>query len=93
MHYLSGTWSIGLLFQRSTDLSMSTYSDVDWASNIDDLKCVAAYCVFIGPNIVLVLQEAQLLLLGLARSRSIVLLPLSPLKSFGSCRSCIFPHP
>lgn len=36
LHYLSGTKSFRLLFQRSSDLSISAFSDVDWALNIDD---------------------------------------------------------
>lgn len=52
LRYLNGTKSFGLLFQRGTDLSIFTYSDIDWVSNIDDRKSVAAYCVFFGNNLV-----------------------------------------
>ncbi|KAA0026101.1 putative mitochondrial protein [Cucumis melo var. makuwa] len=38
--------------QLSDDLVISAYFDVDWASNIDDRKSIAAYCVFIGNNLV-----------------------------------------
>lgn len=31
---------------------MVAYSDADWASNVDDRRSVAAYCVFIGNNLV-----------------------------------------
>lgn len=46
--YISGTKHLGILFQPSLTLQVSTFSDADWASNIDDRKLMAAYCVFIG---------------------------------------------
>ncbi|KAL0561727.1 hypothetical protein IC582_002168 [Cucumis melo] len=52
LSYLSGTKSFGLMFQQGDDLVISAYFDVDWASNIDDRKSIAAYCVFIGNNLV-----------------------------------------
>lgn len=52
LFYLSGTRSFGLLFQHNPDFSISTYSNADWGSNIDDQKTVVAYCVFIGSNLV-----------------------------------------
>ncbi|TYJ96769.1 putative mitochondrial protein [Cucumis melo var. makuwa] len=52
LRYLSGTRSFGFLFQPSNDLSITAYSDADWAANIDDRKSVVAYCVFLGANLV-----------------------------------------
>lgn len=52
MRYISGTRDYGLYIQQSEDLSILAYSDADWASNIDDKKSVAAYCVFVGNNLV-----------------------------------------
>ena len=52
LRYISGTKHYGLLFQPTTDLSINAYSNADWASNIDDRKSVAAYCVFVGNNLV-----------------------------------------
>ncbi|XP_038896671.1 secreted RxLR effector protein 161-like [Benincasa hispida] len=50
LRYVSATKNFGLFFQPSSDLSISTYSDADWASNIDDRNFVA--CVFVGSNLV-----------------------------------------
>ncbi|XP_038902368.1 secreted RxLR effector protein 161-like [Benincasa hispida] len=52
LRYISATKHFGLLFQPSSDLSIFAYSDADWDSNIDDQKSIAAYCVFIGNNLV-----------------------------------------
>ncbi|MDV3187721.1 MAG: reverse transcriptase domain-containing protein [Sweet potato little leaf phytoplasma] len=52
LRYISGTRHLGLLIQPSADLSISAFSDADWASNIDDRKSIAAYCVFLGENLV-----------------------------------------
>lgn len=45
LRYISGTKHLGLLIQPCSDLNISAFLDVDWASNIDDHKSVAAYCV------------------------------------------------
>lgn len=52
LRYVSGTRDYGIYIQQSDDLNISAYSDVDWASNLDDRKSVAAYCSFIGNNLV-----------------------------------------
>ncbi|KAA0051519.1 putative mitochondrial protein [Cucumis melo var. makuwa] len=52
LKYLSGTKSFGLMFQQGDDLAISAYSDADWASNINDRKSIAAYCIFIGNTLV-----------------------------------------
>ncbi|KAA0051295.1 putative mitochondrial protein [Cucumis melo var. makuwa] len=44
---------------KGTDLSITAYSDANWASNIDDRKSVAAYCVFICNNLVSWLSKKQ----------------------------------
>ncbi|XP_038877761.1 uncharacterized mitochondrial protein AtMg00810-like [Benincasa hispida] len=50
--YVNGTKHFGIYFQPSPTLTVSAYSDADWASNLDDRKSVAAYCTFVGNNIV-----------------------------------------
>lgn len=39
---------MGLLIQSGDDLFISTFSNADWATNVDDKKFVVAYCVFLG---------------------------------------------
>lgn len=52
MRYLSGTKTLGILLQQSSNLTLTAFSDADWASNLDDRKSVAAYCVFLGESLV-----------------------------------------
>lgn len=52
LRYVSGTKHLGILLQPSPDLDVVAYSDADWLSNVDDRRSVAAYCVFIGNNLV-----------------------------------------
>lgn len=52
LRYLSGTKHLGLLITPSEVLHISAYYDADWASNVDDRKSVAAYCVYLGNTLV-----------------------------------------
>ncbi|MDV3146696.1 MAG: reverse transcriptase domain-containing protein, partial [Sweet potato little leaf phytoplasma] len=52
LRYLTGPLSVGLLFQPDDILSLTAFSDADWASNIDDRLSVAGYCVFLGRSLV-----------------------------------------
>lgn len=50
--YINGTKHYGILLQPSPNFQVTVYSDVDWASNVDDHRSIATYCVFVGNNIV-----------------------------------------
>ncbi|XP_038874880.1 uncharacterized mitochondrial protein AtMg00810-like [Benincasa hispida] len=52
LRYVSSTRHFGLYIQQGSDLSISAFSDADWAANIDDRKLVAAYCIFLGGNLI-----------------------------------------
>ncbi|XP_038896547.1 secreted RxLR effector protein 161-like [Benincasa hispida] len=52
LRYISATRHHGLLFQPNTDLQLTTFSDANWASNIDDRKSIAAYCVYVDNNLI-----------------------------------------
>ncbi|XP_052117716.1 uncharacterized mitochondrial protein AtMg00810-like [Arachis duranensis] len=52
LRYLQGTTSLGLHLQRCSDLSLTGYTDLDWASDIEDRKSTADYCVYMGRNLV-----------------------------------------
>lgn len=50
--YLKGTIDYCLHIKSSADLDVSGFSDADWATNTDDRKSVAGYCVFLGESLV-----------------------------------------
>lgn len=52
LRYLKGTISHGLQLFKFSPLTLSTYSDVDWASCSDDRKSTSGYLVYLGKNLI-----------------------------------------
>jgi histone deacetylase 1/2 len=52
LRYLKHTISHSLLIQPTTNVTLQTFSDADWASDPDDRRSVGAYCVYLGNNLV-----------------------------------------
>lgn len=52
LRYLKGTPGRGLLFESNEHLVIDGYSDVDWASCLDDRRSTSGFCVFVGRNLV-----------------------------------------
>nr|KYP50444.1 Retrovirus-related Pol polyprotein from transposon TNT 1-94 [Cajanus cajan] len=50
--YLKGTMNHCLHIKPSVDLDITGFSDADWATNIEDRKSVAGYCVFLGESLI-----------------------------------------
>ncbi|XP_016169023.1 uncharacterized protein LOC107611630 [Arachis ipaensis] len=50
LRYLQGTRTMGLHLRKPTELILTGYTDSDWASDIEDHKSTAGYCVMFGPN-------------------------------------------
>ncbi|XP_048323521.1 secreted RxLR effector protein 161-like [Ziziphus jujuba] len=50
--YLQGTKTFGLQIRPSSDITISGYIDMDWASNADDRRSTGSYCIFLGQNLV-----------------------------------------
>ena len=50
--YLKATHSHGISFHSSSDFSLTIYTDVDWASYLDDRRSTGRYCAFLGPNLI-----------------------------------------
>ena len=46
LHYLKGSLFYELSFQTSSSLDLITYTDVDWASYLDDRHSTSSYYVF-----------------------------------------------
>ncbi|KAH9649096.1 retrovirus-related pol polyprotein from transposon RE1 [Citrus sinensis] len=52
LRYLKATEDYGLLFKASDGISLTAYTDADWACDVDDRKSVGAYCVYLGQNLI-----------------------------------------
>jgi Reverse transcriptase (RNA-dependent DNA polymerase) len=52
LHYVAGTLRYGLHFYKKSPLHIHSYSDVDWAGNIDDRRSTFGFCVYLGRNLV-----------------------------------------
>jgi histone deacetylase 1/2 len=50
--YLRGTTSLGLHLRATTELSVTTYSDADWAGCPDTRRSTSGFCVFLGDSLV-----------------------------------------
>jgi len=52
LRYLAGTSTHGLLLTPSPNYSISSFSDSDSATDLDDRKSTTGYCIFVGRNLV-----------------------------------------
>ena len=50
LHYINGTRSLGILLLTDTPLIVHDFSNVDWASNLDDRTSTNAFLLFLGAN-------------------------------------------
>nr|KYP43070.1 hypothetical protein KK1_035513 [Cajanus cajan] len=50
--YLKGTMNHCLHIKPSADLDITGFSPADWATNIEDRKSIAGYCVFLGESLI-----------------------------------------
>lgn len=48
LKYLKGTQNLVIQFTRTTQVSLSGYSDSDWAGNIDDIRSTSGYVFTLG---------------------------------------------
>lgn len=51
LRYVKGSIDHGLLFQ-SGDLTLSAFSDSDYAGSPDDRRSTGGYCIYLGPNLI-----------------------------------------
>ena len=52
LQYLKRAPGRGLLFRPSSSLSVTGFSDADWAGNKTDRRSTSGYCTFVGGNLV-----------------------------------------
>ncbi|KAJ3701350.1 hypothetical protein LUZ61_005055 [Rhynchospora tenuis] len=52
LRYLKGTITKGLLLTKSTHLTLTAYTDADWAGCPDERKSTTGYAIFLGNNLV-----------------------------------------
>ncbi|XP_038889266.1 uncharacterized mitochondrial protein AtMg00810-like [Benincasa hispida] len=52
LRYLTDTLYHGLTIQPTNSLTITTFSDMDWASNLDDRKSTATYCLYLGSTLI-----------------------------------------
>ncbi|XP_042983205.1 uncharacterized mitochondrial protein AtMg00810-like [Carya illinoinensis] len=52
LRYLKLTSNFGLYFSKSSPLTLSAFSDADWAGCPDDRKSIGGFCIFFGNNLV-----------------------------------------
>ena len=57
--YLKGTSDYGIWYDRSSDFTLCAYTDVDWASNMDDKKSTNGGAFFLGGRLVSWLRKKQ----------------------------------
>lgn len=50
--YLKGTHDLGLHLRPCKKLQLITYTDADWATNVDDRKSSGGFCVFLGDSLI-----------------------------------------
>jgi len=59
LRYLSGTQAIGISLRKTTDFSITGYSDADWAGDISDRKSQTGFLIFIGGTLVVWASNKQ----------------------------------
>jgi hypothetical protein len=57
--YLKGTLDFGLWYSRGEYFTLTTYTDADWADNVDDKKSTSGGAFFLGNSLVSWLSKKQ----------------------------------
>ncbi|XP_040987672.1 secreted RxLR effector protein 161-like [Juglans microcarpa x Juglans regia] len=52
LKYLSATVDYGMWYSKDSNLSLDSYSDANWAGNVDDRKSTTGGCFYVGSNLV-----------------------------------------
>jgi hypothetical protein len=57
--YLKGTLDFDLWYSRGEDFTLTTYTNADWADNVDDKKSTSGGTFFLGNSLVSWLSKKQ----------------------------------
>ena len=52
IRYISGTLDYGIWYSKDTNISLASFSDANWAGNVDDRKSTSGGCFYLGNNLV-----------------------------------------
>ena len=52
LRYLKETQDYGLKFVKEGELKVTTFTDADWGSDLNDRRSTGAYCVYLGNNLI-----------------------------------------
>jgi hypothetical protein len=52
LRYIAGTLDYGLTLYKTSPLQIHSYSDSDWAGNLDNRQSTSGFCVYLGRNLV-----------------------------------------
>ena len=52
LRYLCGTSDYGILYTNTFDVTLSSFSDSDWAANLDDRRSITCYAFSIGSRVI-----------------------------------------
>ncbi|KAH9658123.1 retrovirus-related pol polyprotein from transposon RE1 [Citrus sinensis] len=52
LKYLKEIQDYGLKFVKDGDLKITSFTNADWGSDLDDRKSIGAYCVYLGNNLI-----------------------------------------
>ena len=50
--YVRGTTDLGLFYRSASSLTLTTYSDADWASDHGDRRSTSGFVCFLGPSVI-----------------------------------------
>lgn len=59
LRYLSGTKTMGLVFQKCSQPRIVALCDADWASDPIDRRSTSGFCVYLGPNLISWVSKKQ----------------------------------
>ena len=57
--YVGRTCDYGLFYSKESNLSLTGFSDSDWASNANDRKSTTGGCFYVGANLVAWISKKQ----------------------------------